>query len=93
METLIDKITNLILTIRQLKDDFLNTCDISYVDLDMKGKSWVSFGGILSGWGDSNQEQLNLQIKIKEHFKLLDDYFNMIEPKMPIEKFRNIQKA
>jgi hypothetical protein len=59
----------------------------------MKSDGYLSLGGTMIYWGDSNEGQLKLQIQLKENFKRLDEYFKLLEPKMPIEKFEYIKNA
>ena len=95
MKSFIDKIVEILHLIKALKDDFLDTCKITYIDTTLKSNEFfVSVGGsLITKWGDSSEKQLMTQIQLIEQTKKLDEYLKMIEHKMPIEKFEDIKKA
>lgn len=93
MRSFLDNILDTISDIKEKKDEFLDTCNITYIDLDGHGAGWISLGGILKHWGDSSEKQLGIQIQLIEYFKRLDEKLKQIEYKMPIEKFKEINLA
>lgn len=93
MKSFLDNILVSISNIKEKKDEFLDTCNISYVDLDSRGKDWIAFLGILKNWGDSSEKQLGIQIQLIEYSKMLNVQLKQIEYKMPIEKFKEINVA
>lgn len=78
---------------RELKNDFLDTCNISYIDLSGEGKNWISVGGTISNWGDTSEKQLLLQMQLKDCYKKLNDNLVMIKHRIPSNMFNDVNKA